>query len=85
MVSDTTRGHDEDSAIASVSQVHIWSRPQNTWNFGHVHPFTGGPSGVRIQEVPHVNNDSTPVTVFLLFFMEMIQLLVAETDRYYSQ
>jgi len=49
-----------------------------------VHPFSGGPSGLRIEEVPHVNKYSAPVTVFLLF-MEVIQLLVAEANKYYSQ
>jgi len=28
----------------SGSKVHIWSRPQHPWNFGSVHPFTGGPT-----------------------------------------
>jgi hypothetical protein len=40
---------------------------------------------LRIQEAPHVNKDYTPITVFLLSFMEVIQLLVAETNKYYSQ
>jgi hypothetical protein len=32
-----------------------------------------------------VNKDWAPVTAFLLFFMEVIQLLVTETNKYYSQ
>jgi hypothetical protein len=32
-----------------------------------------------------VNKDSTPITIFLLFFVEVIQLLVAETNKYCSQ
>jgi len=58
---------------------------QHTWNSGGIHPFTGCPSGLRIQEAPHVNKDSTPITAFLLFFMEVSQLLVAETNKFYSQ
>jgi len=72
MDTDTDRGHDEDFDAASVSQVHIWSRPQVTWNSGGVHTFTGGPSGLRVQEAIHVTKDSTPITVFLLFFMGVI-------------
>jgi hypothetical protein len=64
---------------ASGGQVHLWSRPQYTWNSGGVHPFTEGPSGLKIQEAPHMNKGSPPVTVFFFFFMEVIQLLVAET------
>jgi hypothetical protein len=51
--------------------------------FDGFHPFTGGPSGLRIQQELHVNNYC--ITAFLLFFMEVIQLLVAETNKYYTQ
>jgi hypothetical protein len=46
--------------------------------------FTGGPSSIKIQEVPHMNKNSIPINVFLCFFMEVIQLLVAEA-KYYGQ
>jgi len=39
---------------------------------------------MRIQEVPHVNKVSTPISVFLLLFVEVIQLLVAETNKHYN-
>jgi hypothetical protein len=81
---DSDRGHDKHSAAASGTQVHIWSRPQDTHNSGGVHPLTGGPSVLRIQEVPHPNEVSTPITIFL-FFMEVIQLLVVETNKAYTQ
>jgi hypothetical protein len=53
------------------------------WNSGDVHPFTGGPTTLRIQDTHHVNKDSIPITVFLSF-MEVIQMLVAETNKYYN-
>jgi len=73
-------GHDENFATvecASGRQVHVWSRSQDTWNSDSVYHFTGVPRGLRIHKEPHVNKDSTPVTIFLLFFMEGIQQLVA--------
>jgi hypothetical protein len=73
----TDSGRD-DSATASGSQVLIWSRPQDTSNSGGIHPFTGGTSGLMIQEELHVNKDSTPIIVGLLFFTEVIQKLVEE-------
>jgi hypothetical protein len=54
------------------------------WNSGGVHPFTGGNNGLRTQKATHVNKDSAPITIFLLFFMEMMQLLVTETSKYYN-
>jgi hypothetical protein len=44
---------------ANGSQVHVYSRPQGF-------PFTGDPSGLRIQEVSHVNKDCALITVFRL-------------------
>jgi hypothetical protein len=66
---------------ANGSQVCVSSRPQHTWNSGGIHPFTGGPCGSRIKEVPHVNKDSTPIIIFLLLIMEVIQLLMRETNK----
>jgi hypothetical protein len=63
----------------SGSQVHICSRPQHPWISGGVHCATGDPSELKIQE------DSAPITIFLLFFMEVIQLLLAEAYKYYNQ
>jgi hypothetical protein len=40
-------------------------------NSSGVHPFIGGPSGLRIQEMLHGNN-STPIPILLVFFMEVI-------------
>jgi len=31
-----------------------------------------------------MEQDSTPITIFLLFFMEVIQMLVADTNKYNS-
>jgi len=82
----TNRGYNEESVAVSGSQVRIWSRPQDIWNSNGVHPSTGSPSELRIQESLHVKKDSKPITVFLLFFMEVIQLmLIAETNKNYSQ
>jgi hypothetical protein len=81
----TSRGYNEDPAAATGSQVHIWSRPpQDTWNSSSAHPFTGSSSGLRIQEALHVKKDSKSITDFLLFFMEVMQLmLIAETNKNY--
>jgi len=76
--SDSNIGHDGDSAtegcekITSGNQIDVLLRAQCTWNSGSVYSFTGGPYGLRIQEVPYVNKDSTPIIFFLLFFMQLI-------------
>jgi hypothetical protein len=50
-----------------------------------VYLFFWGLCGLKTQEAPHVNKDSSPVAVCFLF-IDMIQLLVAaETNKYCNQ
>ena len=46
-------------------------------------PFTQGPRQKKENEAPHINDASSPFSIFLLYFVETITLLVVETDRYY--
>jgi hypothetical protein len=50
-----------------------------------IHKFTGRPSGLRQNEAPHINKDSSPLRVSCSFFHEIMQLLEEETNRYYHQ
>jgi hypothetical protein len=50
-----------------------------------VYNFTGGPHGMKISVAPHINKTSNPLAVFMLFFAEVIRLLVVETNGYYHQ
>jgi hypothetical protein len=35
---------------------------------------------MKVSEAPHINNTSSPLVVFMLFFVEVIGLLVVETS-----
>jgi len=59
-----------------------WTQPSGPQR-GVVHTFTGGPRGKRNTEAIHINNSSSPLSVFLLYFVEIITLLVVETNRHY--
>ena len=48
------------------------------------HTYTGGPRGKNDNEASHINDGSSPLSVFLLYFAEIITLLVLETNRYYN-
>jgi hypothetical protein len=50
-----------------------------------IHKFTGKLSGLRQNKAFHINKDSSPLSMFMLFFLETMQLLVEETNRYYHQ
>ena len=48
-----------------------------------VHTFIGPPNG-KSSEAAHITRESTPLSILLLFFTEILTLLV-ETNRYYHQ
>jgi len=50
----------------------------------HIHPFVSPAKGVKKNEAPHINKDSSPLSV-LMFFIENFHLLVEQTNVYYQQ
>jgi hypothetical protein len=85
--SDSESELEEDTMAAGDNNnvTQSWSSSQHSWNSGEAHPFIGGPSGLKTQEAPYVNKDSSPTTIFYLSVMDVIPLLVAETNKYYNQ
>jgi hypothetical protein len=59
---ESDRQHHEDLWLQVGAKFRFVQDHMTIWNFGAVHPFTGGLSGLRIQEVPHVNKGSTQIT-----------------------
>ena len=68
-------------------QVHTpstshWTRPSGPQRIV-VRAFTGAPQQKKGNEAPHINDTSSPLSILLLYFVEIIRLLVVETNRYY--
>jgi hypothetical protein len=40
---------------------------------------------LKKSEAPHINKDSSPLAVFMLFFTDIFLLLVEQTNLYYKQ
>jgi hypothetical protein len=64
----------------TTSRWTVPSRPRSST----VYNYTGHPRGKKDSEAPHINDSSSPLSVFLLYFAEIITLLVVETNRYYQ-
>jgi hypothetical protein len=77
----------EDDDVGNVAgqqtQPCLWTQPSQPLR-RVVHIFIGAPNG-KSREAGHVTNKSTPLSVLLLFFADIITLLVVETNRYYQQ
>jgi hypothetical protein len=79
---DSDRESDRDGTRPGDAQ---WTNTRSWRGAPIIHRFTGDPSGLRQSQAPTVNKHSTPLSVFMLFFLDIIQLLVVETNRYYRQ
>ena len=73
----------KQEAETSGGRLPTWGPPQgrNT----NVHPFVGPARGVKKSEASHINKDSSPLAVLMLFFTEIFHLLVEQTNLYYQQ
>ena len=59
-----------------------WGPPQER-NI-KIHPFVGPAKGLKNSEALHINKDSSPLAVLMLFFTEIFQLLVEQSNLYYQ-
>ena len=60
-----------------------WGPPQGKNTY--IHPFVGPARGVKKTDNPHIKKDSSPLSVFMLFFIQIFHLLVEQTNIYYQQ
>jgi len=73
-------GPDEQTQQAVTLQWTHPSCPQSSV----AHTYTGGPRGKKDNEASHINDSYSPLNIFLLYFAEIITLLVVETNCYYQ-
>ena len=66
-----------ETQAATSGGLSTWGPPQgrNT----NIHPFVGPAKGVKKCEAPHINKDSSPLSVL------MFHLLVEQINVYYQQ
>jgi len=82
--------HHRRQASAEIETQAATSGGLPTWGPPHgrnanIHPFVGPAKGVKKIEAPHINKDSSPLSVLLLLFTEIFHLLVEQTNMYYQQ
>jgi len=82
----TSSSEDEDdvgNVPGQQPQPSQWTLPPKPRRH-LVHNFIGAPNG-KSSEAAHITPESTPLSVLLLFFAEIVTLLVVETNHYYHQ
>jgi len=74
---------DKPQAATSGGESPTWGPPQGR-NI-KIHTFVGPAKGLKNAKALHINKDSSPVAVLMLFFTEIFQLLVEQSNLYYQQ
>jgi hypothetical protein len=66
-----------ETQAATSGGLPTWGPPRvrNT----NIRPFVGQAKGVKKSEAPHINKDSSPLSMLMLFFTEIFHLLVEQT------
>jgi hypothetical protein len=75
---------ESETEVDEPSSSATWRPPDQHGSRG-ADNYSGAAVGLNINEAPHVNKDSTPFCVFMLYFAGIIRLLVEETNRYYNE
>lgn len=63
------------------AKMELGKQIRDTRNSGGTHPFSWL-SVLKILEATHVNNDSTPITIFLQFFNEVAKMLAGQATYF---
>jgi hypothetical protein len=80
---ETSAQEDEPQAATSGRGSPTWGLPQGR-NI-KIHLFVDPAKGLKNSEAPHINKDSLPLSVLMLFFTDIFLLLVEQTNLYYQQ
>ena len=51
----------------------------------NIHDFTALPNGIKQSAAPNISPESSPFTIFFLFFQQIFAILLTETNRYFHQ
>jgi len=77
----SSSSEDEDN----TEETEVMFRTRRAEDSSNVFDFTGPPSGVNRSVAPDINAESSPLSIFMLFFGQIFQLILEETNCYFHQ
>ena len=73
----------EDEDVAEETEVAFRAiRAGDSSNFLN---FSGPPNGVNRSAAPDINAESSPFSIFILFFRQVFQIILTKTNHYFHQ
>jgi len=80
-VQSSSSPEDEDDAKETEVAFQA-TRAGDSSNFLN---FTGPPNGVNRSAASDINAESSPFSIFILFFKQVFQIILTKTNRYFHQ
>ena len=77
----SSSSEDEDN----TEETEAMFRTRRAEDSSNVFDFTGPPNGVNRLAAPDINAESSPLSIFMLFFRQIFQIILEETNRYCHQ
>jgi hypothetical protein len=72
---------DEDN----TKETEVMFRTRRAGDSSNAFDFPGPSHGANPSAAPDINAESSPLSIFMLFFRQIFQLIVEETSRYFHQ
>ncbi|PNF32629.1 hypothetical protein B7P43_G17893 [Cryptotermes secundus] len=73
------------SSDKEAEEMEIRFRDRRPGDLPKVLDFTGPPSGINRSAAPNISAQSSLFSIFILFFQQIFQILLQETNRYFHQ
>ena len=80
-VQSSSSSEDEDN----IDETDVTFRARRAGDSSNAFDFIGHPNGVNRSAAPDINAESSPFTIFILFFRQIFQIILDETNRYFHQ
>jgi len=80
-VKSSSSSEDEDD----VEETEVEFRATRAGDSSNFLNFTGLTSGVSRSAASDINAESPPFSIFILFFRQVFQIILTETNRYFHQ
>jgi len=80
-VQSSLSSEDEDD----VEETEVAFRATRAGDSSDFLNFTGPPNSINQSAVSDINAESSPFSIFILFFRQVFQIILTETNRYFHQ
>jgi len=77
----SSSSEDEDD----VEETEVEFQAKGAGDSSNFLNFTGPPNGVNQSAVPDINAESSPFSIFILFFRQVFQIILTKTNHYFHQ